>query len=188
MSGNPDDKTRWEWVESGQAQPSHKHGWPTGSTTRTTGQPSPADDRRTRVFAPTPRADESGNEGKTAAVAEDPDLVAGWLVIIKGPGRGTAVQIGIGGNNLGRDTTQRMQVDFGDDMISRVNHATIVYDDRARRFFIQHGGGKNLTRLNGNLVTSLTELSGGDRIELSAATTACFVPFCGEAFDWSDDV
>jgi hypothetical protein len=73
-------------------------------------------------------------------------------------------------------------------MISRSNQATIVYDDRDRAFFIKHGDGKNLTRVNGNLVAGFQKLEAGDTIELGPQTSVRFVPFCGTNFCWADVV
>lgn len=111
--------------------------------------------------------------------------VVGWLVIIAGPGRGRALTLGYGTNGIGRGPESRVQLDFGDMHVSRENHAVISYDPRGRRFYLQHGGGTNLTYLNEQPVLAPTELQGGEIISLGH-TRLHFVPFCGPAFDWQD--
>ena len=117
----------------------------------------------------------------------DADPVAGWLVVVKGPGRGGFRPIFVGMNSVGRDADQRISLSFGDDMISREEHAFIAYDEEARRFYLQHGGKANLVRLAGRPVLSPTELAPYDLIRIGK-TTLRFIPLCGPEFAWSDDV
>ena len=119
--------------------------------------------------------------------AIDADPVAGWLVVVKGPGRGGFCPIFVGMNSIGRDIGQRISLNFGDDMISREQHAFIAYDEEAGRFYLQHGGKANLVRLGGRLVLSPTDLRPYDLIRIGK-TTLRFIPFCGSDFTWSDEV
>ena len=116
----------------------------------------------------------------------DADPVAGWLVVVKGPGRGGFRPIFVGMNSVGRDAGQRISLNFGDDMISREEHAFIAYDEEARRFYLQHGGKANLVRLGGQPVLSPTELQAYDLIRIGK-TTLRFIPLCGPEFAWSDE-
>lgn len=109
----------------------------------------------------------------------------GWVVIIKGPGRGTSVAIGAGVSQIGRGDDQAIQLDFGDTSISRQNHAAIAFDDEERKFYLGHGGKANIVRLNGKPVLSTEVLSDGDLIRIGE-TTMTFVAFCGEDFVWED--
>jgi hypothetical protein len=111
--------------------------------------------------------------------------VVGWLVIISGPGRGQALTLGYGLNSIGRGAEARVRLDFGDRQISRESHALLSYDPRGRRFYLQHGGGTNLTYLNDQPVLTPTELPNGAVI-LMGKTELRFVAFCGPAFDWQD--
>ena len=111
--------------------------------------------------------------------------VVGWLVIVEGPGKGRALQLGYGSNAIGRGETARVQLDFGDDQISRGGHAIVTYDPRGRKYYVQHGGGKNLTYLNDEPVLTPTELPAHSHISIGA-TVLRFVPLCGDAFDWQD--
>ncbi|MCT8331771.1 FHA domain-containing protein [Albidovulum sediminis] len=110
----------------------------------------------------------------------------GWVVIIKGPGRGTAIAIGAGVSQIGRGDDQAIQLDFGDNSISRNNHAAIAFDDEDRKFYLGHGGKANIVRLNGKPVLSTEPLSDGDLIRIGE-TTMSFVAFCGEDFVWGTE-
>ena len=113
------------------------------------------------------------------------DPVVGWLVIVEGPGKGRAVQLGYGSNSIGRRETDRVNLNFGDDQISRGGHATVTYDPRGRKFYVQNGGGTNLTYLNDQPVLLPTELPALSHISIGN-TVLRFVPLCGNAFDWQD--
>ena len=114
------------------------------------------------------------------------DPVAGWLVVVKGPGRGGFSAIYVGMNSLGRDASQRVCLDFGDEAISREEHAFITYDEETRCFYLQHGGKSNLVRLGSDPVLTPTELKPGDLIRIGK-TTLLFVPCCGPDFSWTDE-
>lgn len=116
--------------------------------------------------------------------AQDP--VVGWLVIITGPGLGHAFQIGYGNNPIGRSDHNRISLPFNDDQISRVNHATVSYDPKGRKFYIQPGTGTNLTYLDESPVMQPTELTSGHDITIGS-TTLRFTAFCGETFDWQNN-
>ena len=122
-----------------------------------------------------------------ADVDAEADPVAGWLVVVKGPGRGGFRPIFVGMNSVGRDSNQRISLSFGDNSISREDHAYIAYDEEQRRFYLQHGGKANLVRLAGRPVLSPTELNPHDLIRIGK-TTLCFVPLCSEHFAWSDEL
>jgi hypothetical protein len=133
---------------------------------------------------------ESAGQPKTQYIRTgdiDADPVAGWLVVVKGPGRGGFRPIFVGMNSIGRDADQRISLSFGDDMISREEHAFIAYDEEARQFYLQHGGKANLVRLAGRPVLSPTELQAYDLIRIGK-TTLRFIPLCGPEFAWSDDI
>ena len=108
----------------------------------------------------------------------DADPVAGWLVVVKGPGRG-GFPARVRGHELHwPDSNQRIALSFGDDMISREEHAFIAYDEESRQFYLQHGGKANLVRLGGRPVLSPTELQPYDLIRIGK-TTLRFIPLCG---------
>lgn len=115
------------------------------------------------------------------------DAVAGWVVVVKGPGRGEFKPVFVGMNSVGRDDSQRVCLNFGDDAISREEHAFITYDDEQRVFYLQHGGKSNLVRLGDQPIMMPTELNGSALIRIGK-TTLRFVPCCGPDFSWSDEV
>ncbi|MCC7251579.1 FHA domain-containing protein [Hyphomicrobium sp.] len=132
----------------------------------------------------------AGAQAKTQVVREgtvDIEPVAGWIVIVKGPGRGGFRPVYVGMNSVGRAPSQRIPLDFGDESISREEHAFIAYDDETRTFYLQHGGKSNLVRLGGKPVLQPTELKAGDLFRIGN-TTFRFVACCGPDFDWTTEV
>ena len=63
---------------------------------------------------------------------------------------------------------------FGDESISREEHAFITYDEEQRCFYLQHGGKSNLVRLGTEPVLTPTELKPNDSFA-SARHTLLFV-------------
>jgi hypothetical protein len=114
------------------------------------------------------------------------DPVVGWLVVVKGPGRGQAVRIGSEWNSIGRDPDQRICLNFGDNHISRRNHAKLNYEPIARKFSITIGDGINSTYVRGENLLGPTELKASDRIRIGE-TELLFVPLCGDNFDWNGE-
>ena len=120
-----------------------------------------------------------------AGVEAEP--VAGWVVVVKGPGRGSFRPVYVGMNSVGRDPSQRVSLSFGDEAISREEHAFITYDEEQRCFYLQHGGKSNLVRLGTDPVLTPTEIKPNDLIRIGK-TTLLFVPCCGPDFSWTDEV
>jgi hypothetical protein len=113
--------------------------------------------------------------------------VVGWLVVVKGPGRGAARGLVTGRNAIGSAATEAIPINFGDPAIVPHGHAYIVYDDEAREFVVEDGKQKIIVRLNGRLLTETMPIAHGDHLRIGA-TTLRFVALCGADFDWSDDV
>ncbi|MGQ0686129.1 FHA domain-containing protein [Bradyrhizobium sp.] len=134
--------------------------------------------------APPPADEVTRLVSPSQAAANDVDPVVGWLVVIAGPGRGRAVEIGAGANPLGRALGQKLRLDFGDMQISRERHAVIIYDPRSQRFFLNKGEVRNLTYVDNEVVMAPVELAGGETI-LVGETQLRFVRFCGDRFNWS---
>jgi hypothetical protein len=133
---------------------------------------------RTRLHDPT-----RANAAARAATHNDP--VVGWLVVIEGPGKGRSLEIGIGSNSIGRDTKQKIALNFGDETIHREKHAMIVFDPKSRHFFLQAGSdSRNLTYIGETLVLAPVRLQGGEVIVIGQ-TKLIFVAFCGPDFNWS---
>ena len=117
------------------------------------------------------------------AVEPDFNPVAGWLVIIDGPGRGKFRPVFYGQNAIGRNPDLKIVIDFGDTGISREAHAFLIYDDVERRFYVKDNGQSNLVRLNGAVVLKPTDLHDRDRLTIGQ-TTVLFVALCDQNFDW----
>ena len=171
------------------------------------GEPSPAAAQPVNVPAPAAgRASRRAGRVKTrllgfngaqtrgadpfAVVSEEPaaehtQFPVGWLVVVKGPGRGSAFTLFDGVAQIGRGAGQTVRLDFGDNSISRENHAAIAYDAEQRTFYLGHGGKANLVRLNDRPVLS-TELLNADDLIRIGETTLRFVALCGSDFDWND--
>ena len=130
-----------------------------------------------------PAAEPAEAEAKADDGMADP--VVGWLVVVAGPGKGQVCKLGYGTNSLGRGENARARLDYGDEGISRENHAALTYDPRGRKFYLQHGGGVNLTYLGDTPVLTPTSLEPMQDICIGD-TTLRFVPFCGPDFDWQD--
>ncbi|BDW11450.1 hypothetical protein PSHI8_15330 [Polynucleobacter sp. SHI8] len=120
---------------------------------------------------------------ETAADTFSGEPVVGWLVIVDGPGKGQSMQLGSGMNGIGRAKEARVSLDFGDEEISRQNHASVVYDPKGNKFYLQHGGGINLTYLGDAPVLQPVEIIGRETISIGN-TKLVFVPFCGPNFIW----
>ncbi|EXJ09086.1 MULTISPECIES: FHA domain-containing protein [Nitrincola] len=139
-------------------------------------------DEVTRIFRP--NAGVATENMNTTATDYMTDPVVGWVVVVDGPGKGSALPLGYGMNTIGRANC-RVNLNFGDLDISREPHASITYDPRGRAFYVNHGGGKNLTYMNDAPVLQPLILNGGEVINLGL-TALKFVPFCCKEFDWQD--
>lgn len=118
--------------------------------------------------------------------AFEQDPVAGWLVVVGGPGLGCYRPIFEGNNAIGRAPTQRIPLDFGDEAISSEEQAYIRYDSSERSFlFVPNLAKTNVVSVNDTRPTVAVELQHMDVITIGR-TQLVFVPFCGAEFDWSD--
>jgi hypothetical protein len=127
----------------------------------------------------------SGDASRPGSSDQDPleDPVSGFLVVISGPGRGKVLTLGHGMNPVGREPSQRVSLDFGDQRISRISHCLMTFDALSGKFYIQPGEGRNLAYLDDQPVLIPTELVSGQHIRLGD-TILRFVPFCGKDFSW----
>ena len=123
-------------------------------------------------------------EVKRGAFEQDP--VVGWLVIVGGAGIGSFRPIFEGNNTLGRSSSQRIPLDFGDESISSEEQAYIRYDSAARSFlFVPNLAKTNVVSINDKRPTGAVELNQMDVITVGR-TQLVFVPFCGAEFDWAE--
>ena len=140
------------------------------------GRQAARDDQRTRLAGAVP-TDATGSK--------ETDPVAGWLVIVEGPGVGRDLRIGVGRNDLGRDGDNRISLHFGDTRISRRGHLWVNYDPLNRAFSVAPGNSTNLAYLNDVAIEERMPLAGGATITIGR-TKLRFVAFCGEGFAWPD--
>lgn len=126
------------------------------------------------------------NRTEAQAASKTTTHPVGWLVVVKGPGTGSAFTIFSGVSSIGRGLDQTVALAFGDNSISRENHAAVAYDSEQRSFFLGHGGKTNLVRLNDRPVLSTEELKSEDEVRIGE-TTLRFIALCGEKFSWSTD-
>ncbi len=114
------------------------------------------------------------------------DPVVGWLVIVGGLGLGSFRPIYEGNNTIGRASTQRIPIDFGDDAISSEEQAYIRYDSSDRSFlFVPNLAKTNVVSVNDKRPTAAVVLAAMDVVTMGR-TQLVFVPFCGPEFDWSE--
>jgi hypothetical protein len=144
-------------------------------------------DEHTRIFRPKQKSTTADLES-TGETIDDftTDPVVGWLVVVSGPGRGHFAKLGYGVNSIGRGAQDRVTLDFGDEEISRQGHAMLTYDTKGKKFYIQHGGGINLTYLGNTPVLQPHEIKGREIICIGN-TNLCFIPFCGSDFEWNTE-
>ena len=109
--------------------------------------------------------------------------VAGWLVCIEGPLRGTDFRIHNGYNYIGREEGDiHIQ---GDMQVSRKNHAMVAYDSSERAYYVGPAEGRNLIKVNGKTVMNPAVLNAYDIISIGT-TKLMFVPLCGPHFSWEE--
>jgi hypothetical protein len=117
-------------------------------------------------------------------VAADLDPVVGWLVIISEPGRGQALPLRYGVNDIGYSDKSRVRLNFGDEAIALDNQAAIIYTGGSRRFYLQSMVAE--VWVGGQPTQSSIQLNGGEVLQLGQ-TQLKFVPLCGLDFDWRDN-
>lgn len=125
------------------------------------------------------------DQGGTKSEQKALQFPVGWLLVVQGDGRGHCFGLTTGLNQVGRGDTNAIQLDFGDNAISRQNHFSVVYDEEERKFLLGHGGKSNIIRLNGKAVISNEDLADGDKIKVGSTVLQLKV-LCGADFDWSE--
>ncbi|MDJ0629684.1 MAG: FHA domain-containing protein [Rhodobacter sp.] len=119
----------------------------------------------------------------TGAPQAQPEFPVGWLVVIEGRGRGAQFTLFDAVAKIGRGSDQAISLNFGDQAISRDNHAAVAYDGEQNAFFLGHSGKANLVRLNGKPVLTTEKLANGDLIRIGE-TTLRLTTFCDAEFSW----
>lgn len=117
------------------------------------------------------------------AAPSTPTHPTGWLVVTKGPGAGASFPLYAGVAMVGRGEDQPIRLDFGDQTISRQNHAAVAYDPEDNAFYLGHGGKSNIIKLNRKPVLSTEQMHHADTIRIGE-TELRLVALCGDDFQW----
>lgn len=161
-----------------QAQERHME-FEGGATTRVIRSPKPAVEEPARTQLVRGR-----QPLKRGQFAQDP--VVGWLVIVGGPGLGAFRPVYEGNNTIGRASSNRIPLDFGDEAISAEEQAYLRYDSADRAFlFVPNLSKTNVVQVNNRKPTAAVPLAAMDVI-IMGRTQLVFTPFCGAEFDWSE--
>lgn len=112
--------------------------------------------------------------------------IVALVIVVDGPGKGSFRPLYYGNNSIGRDPSQRVPLNFGDDTISGHEQAFIRYDHEDRKFlFIPNLSKTNVVALNSEKPTTAVPLQAWDEIRMGQ-TRLRFIPVCGPEFDWAD--
>lgn len=106
----------------------------------------------------------------TQLIRDKSNAVVAKLTITEGPGVGNAVSIFSGTNQIGRGDDMRVQINFGDDTISRQQHAVITFDMKNLEVRIYDGGRPGGLWVNGERITADAQIKLGDLIKLGETT------------------
>lgn len=94
----------------------------------------------------------------------------GRLTIVEGPGAGEVRAVYNGTNSVGRYEDNIVSLDFGDNSISRHQHAVINCSDKDRSYRILDGGKPNPVLVNGAKVLPDHPLKDGDLVKIGMTT------------------
>jgi pSer/pThr/pTyr-binding forkhead associated (FHA) protein len=106
----------------------------------------------------------------TQLIRDKSNQVIGKLTVVEGPGAGNSVNVYSGTNQIGRGNDMRIQINFGDDTISRQQHAVITYDTKNLEVRVYDGGKPGGLWVNGTRVTADQAVKFGDLIKLGETT------------------
>ena len=132
------------------------------------------DRERTRTIA-IPGAD-APSEGAnmdnlaTQVLRDTWNLKVAILKVVDGPGKGQERPVFSGTNQVGRSADNRIPLDFGDNTISRQQHAVISFDASIEEFRIFDGGKQNPVHVNGERLSGDRPLFDGDTIKIGLTT------------------
>ncbi len=132
------------------------------------------DRERTRTIsipgAQEPRREANMDGLATQVITDKSNLKVASLKVVDGPGKGQERPVFSGTNQVGRSADNRIPLDFGDNTISRQQHAVIAYDASNGEFRIFDGGKQNPVQVNGERLSGDRQLSDGDTIKIGLTT------------------
>jgi hypothetical protein len=121
---------------------------------------------------------------QAALPTQDSGVIQGWLVSVSGAGRGEYFRIVAEKNLIGGEKGGRVAV-FYDQTEGEGVSGMILCDAEAGAFWLMNGCGRNLVRVNGELLLDAVRLKKGDVLKVGG-TELVFAPFCGSEFRWTD--
>ncbi len=110
--------------------------------------------------------------------------IVGWLIGVNGPYYGECFELKNGKNFIGRDSSMDVVLG-GDNSVSRIRHAVVLYEPHERIFIAQPGESRELFYINDRVVLKNEQLKPYDII-LVGSTKLVFFPLCGSKFSWED--
>ena len=158
-----------------------QQGGPVPAVSAPNPQGAGAEDDDTRTVGLIPAA-VAAKEAGEPDVASAVNPVVGWLVCTEGSCYGRAFTLFAGKNFIGRDPSMDIRL-TGDNAISRITHAIIIYEPIQRQFYAQPGESHSLFYVNEEVVLASMLLKDRDVISIGN-TTLVFVPFCDENHGW----
>jgi pSer/pThr/pTyr-binding forkhead associated (FHA) protein len=106
----------------------------------------------------------------TQVLRDTSNLKVAVLKVVDGPGKGQERSVFSGTNQVGRSADNRIPLDFGDNTISRQQHAVISFDSGTEEFRIFDGGKQNPVHVNGERLSGDRPLFDGDTIKIGLTT------------------
>lgn len=117
-----------------------------------------------------PRQGANMDNISTQVITDTTNLKVAVVKVVAGPGKGEERPVFSGTNQVGRSADNRIPLDFGDNTISRQQHAVISYDAANGDFRIYDGGKQNPVHVNGERLSGDRPLSDGDTIKIGLTT------------------
>ncbi len=130
----------------------------------------------------TQKINDTSQKEPVLPILSSPNYTTGWLVCVKGKDMGKDYRIFAGNNFVGRDYGMDIRIE-SDEMVSRKNHCSVVYEKRERRFYIVPM--ENFVHLDGKLLNKAEEIQSGQEVTIGN-TTLVFVAFCGKDRAWEE--
>jgi pSer/pThr/pTyr-binding forkhead associated (FHA) protein len=106
----------------------------------------------------------------TQVLRDTSNLKVAVLKVVDGPGKGQERPVFSGTNQVGRSADNRIPLDFGDNTISRQQHAVISFDAGTEEFRIFDGGKQNPVHVNGERLSGDRPIFDGDTIKIGLTT------------------
>lgn len=134
----------------------------------------------------TDKADFRGDDSPTVYMESEKKeerYVAGWLVCTMGVGRGRDYRIFRGNNFVGRDYGMDIRLE-GDSAVSRVNHCSVVYENKSNLFYIVPM--ENIVYMGNRMLNRSEELKSGQSLVIGGSTFV-FIPFCEGERRWEKE-